>query len=119
MREEFLDRSAGIESSATAQQELHGAAARLLARDHGLCLPQPSPPRTTQAARRIEPVEEVVDDLVATLRANHIRRVRDGQCTVYAGLAFLDILVNAERIADQCSNLGVYAVLRSSMRLRS
>ena len=63
-----------------------------------------------QAARCIEPVEEVVDDLVATLRSNHIRRVRDGQCTVYAGLTFLDILVNIERIADQCSNIGVYTL---------
>ena len=63
-----------------------------------------------QAARSIEPVEEVVDDLVATLRANHIRRLRDGQCTVYAGLTFLDILVNVERIADQCSNVGVYTL---------
>ena len=63
-----------------------------------------------EAARHIEPVEEVVDDLVATLRANHIRRVRDGQCTVYAGLTFLDILVNVERIADQCSNVGVFTL---------
>lgn len=65
------------------------------------------------AARRIEPVEEVVDDMVATLRTNHIRRLREGQCTVYAGLIFLDILINAERIADQCSNLGVYTLSRS------
>ncbi len=63
-----------------------------------------------QLARRIEPVEEVVDDMVATLRANHIRRLREGQCTVYSGMIFLDILVNAERIADQCSNLGVYTI---------
>ena len=62
------------------------------------------------AARKIEPVEEVVDDLVATLRSNHIHRVRDGQCTVYAGLTFLDILVNVERIADQCSNVGVFTL---------
>ena len=43
-------------------------------------------------------------------KTNHIRRLRDGQCTVYAGLVFLDILINAERIADQCSNLGVYTI---------
>ena len=71
-----------------------------------LTLPRKAPPK----ARRIEPVEEVVDDMVATLRTNHIRRLRDGQCTVYAGLVFLDILINAERIADQCSNLGVYTI---------
>ena len=70
-----------------------------------------------EAARRIEPVEEVVDDLVATLRSNHIRRVRDGQCTVYAGLTFLDILVNVERIADQCSNVGVFTLSMSDKHI--
>lgn len=70
-----------------------------------------------EAARRIEPVEEVVDDLVATLRTNHIRRVRDGQCTVYAGLTFLDILVNVERIADQCSNIGVFTLSMADERI--
>ena len=62
------------------------------------------------AARRIEPIEEVVDDLVADLRTNHILRLRDGKCNAYAGFTFQDILVNAERIADQCSNIGVYTV---------
>lgn len=63
-----------------------------------------------EAARRIEPVEEVVDDLVATLRGNHTRRLREGRCNMYSGLEFLDILVNVERIADQCSNIGVYTL---------
>ncbi len=63
-----------------------------------------------RAAKRVEPVEEVVDDLVASLRGRHIKRVRDGKCTVYAGLSFLDVLVNVERISDQCSNLGVYTL---------
>lgn len=61
-----------------------------------------------EAARRVEPVEEVIDELVATLRSNHIKRLREGKCSTYAGLTFLDMLVNVERIADQCSNLGMY-----------
>jgi len=61
-----------------------------------------------EAARRIEPVEEVIDELVAALRGNHIKRLREGKCSTYAGLTFLDMLVNVERIADQCSNLGMY-----------
>ena len=65
------------------------------------------------AARRVEPVEEVVDDMVATLRENHISRLREGRCMMYAGLTFLDVLVNAERIADQCSNLGIYTISQS------
>ena len=62
------------------------------------------------ATRRIEPVEEVIDDLVASLRDNHIRRMREGRCKMYAGLVFLDVLVNGERIADQCSNVGIYTI---------
>ena len=71
------------------------------------------------AARRIEPVEEVVDDLVATLRANHIKRVRDGRCSTLTGLSYLDILVNIERISDQCSNLGVYTLSQSDNTIMS
>ena len=63
-----------------------------------------------EAAKKIEPLEEVIDDIVATLRKNHIRRLRDGICTMYSGLTFLDILVNAERISDQCSNIAVYTL---------
>ena len=72
-----------------------------------------------RSARRIEPVEEVVDDLVATLRANHIKRVRDGLCSTITGLSYLDILVNIERISDQCSNLGVYTLSQSDSTIMS
>ena len=61
-------------------------------------------------ARHIEPIEEVIDDMVETLRANHLRRLREGRCNVDAGFIFLDILVNVERIADQCSNIGIYTI---------
>lgn len=72
-----------------------------------------------RTARRIEPVEEVVDDLVATLRNSHIKRVREGTCSTLAGLTFLDILVNIERISDQCSNLGVYTLSQSDGSIMS
>ena len=72
-----------------------------------------------RAARRIEPVEEVVDDLVATLRNNHIKRVRDGKCSTVTGLTFLDALVNIERISDQCSNLGIYTLSQSDSSIMS
>ena len=104
--QEFLDRSASL--SPTAHQEL-----MVLREVLGEILDytyKAFAATDYEAARHIEPVEEVVDDLAATLRANHIRRVRDGQCTVYAGLTFLDILVNVERIADQCSNVGVFTL---------
>lgn len=63
------------------------------------------------AAKKIEPVEEVIDDLVSQLRSNHIERFHNGDCTVHGGIMFLDILVNIERISDQCSNIGIYTLL--------
>ncbi len=73
----------------------------------------------TRAARRIEPVEETVDDLIAAVRANHIKRVREGACSVNAGLSFLDMLVNIERISDQCSNIGIYTLALSDATVLS
>ncbi len=62
------------------------------------------------AARRIEPLEEVVDDLVASLRKHHIRRLHAGICTTSSGLQYLDVLTNLERISDQCSNIGLFTL---------
>ena len=66
--------------------------------------------KNLMAARHIEPIEEVVDDLVAEMRENHLTRLRDGRCAIDTGFTFLDALVNIERIADQCSNIGVHTV---------
>lgn len=61
-------------------------------------------------ARHIEPLEEVVDELVALLRNRHLLRLRSGECSVNDGFIFQDVLVNVERISDQCSSLGVHTV---------
>ncbi|MBQ1892383.1 MAG: Na/Pi cotransporter family protein [Firmicutes bacterium] len=66
--------------------------------------------RSIDSARHIEPVEEVVDELVESLRARHVNRLQTGECNVVVGSTFLDMLVNIERISDQCSNIGVYTV---------
>ncbi len=62
------------------------------------------------AARRIEPMEEVVDDLIATLRKQHIQRLHAGACTTQSGISFLDVLSNLERVSDQCSNIGLFTL---------
>jgi len=66
--------------------------------------------RSIEAAKRIEPVEEVVDELVEDLRARHVERLQKGICNVIVGSTFLDMLINIERISDQCSNIGVYTI---------
>ena len=58
-------------------------------------------------ARRIEPLEQVIDDMVRMLKNNHSGRLRKGQCSIDAGLVFMDLLTHLERTADQCSNIAL------------
>ncbi len=68
--------------------------------------------RDEQAARSIEPLEEVVDDLVNALRENHLKRLASGECTVIVDSIFLNLLSDIERISDICSNIGVSTMAR-------
>ena len=65
-----------------------------------------------RAAAHIEPLEEVVDDMVNALRQNHLERLRLRQCSVLAGTEFLNMLSDIERISDICSNVGVFTIAR-------
>ena len=56
-------------------------------------------------ARKIEPLEEVIDGLKEQLRARHIYRLQEGKCSIAAGFVWSDILTNLERTADHCSNI--------------
>ena len=67
-----------------------------------------------ELARQIEPVEEVIDSLVETLRSHHIRRMTKNECNIYSGLQFENMLTNMERISDQCSDLAVYMLGRNN-----
>ena len=70
--------------------------------------------RDVEAAKHIEPLEEVIDDLISALHDNHLQRLRDGSCTTDAGTEFLEILSNIERISDICSNIGISVISRVS-----
>ena len=61
----------------------------------------------SRAAFQVEPLEEVVDLLTATLRDRHVERLKVGTCTVEVGTQFLELLINLERISDHCSNAAV------------
>ena len=65
-----------------------------------------------KAAAHIEPLEEVVDDMINALRQNHLERLRLHQCSVLAGTEFLNMLSDIERISDICSNVGVFTIAR-------
>ena len=58
-------------------------------------------------AGRVEPLEEVIDDLTVDIRNRHIVRLQKGECAIGIGLILTDILTNCERVSDHCSNVGV------------
>jgi len=68
--------------------------------------------RDVEAAWHIEPLEDVMDDLINTLHDNHLTRLREGDCTITAGMSFIDVLTNMERLSDICSNIGISVVAR-------
>lgn len=58
-------------------------------------------------AKMIEPLEEVIDDMVVTLKDRHVERLKAGNCTTASGMVFVDLITNLERVADQCSNIAL------------
>lgn len=58
-------------------------------------------------AKRVEPLEEVISSLNVALRQNHIRRLREGKCTIELGICLEDIITDLERVSDHCSNIAV------------
>ncbi|HIS25757.1 MAG TPA: Na/Pi cotransporter family protein [Candidatus Pullilachnospira intestinigallinarum] len=61
----------------------------------------------TRLSQAIEPLEEVIDELNRELNRRHIRRLRDGECTIELGFSLADITTSLERVADHCSNIAV------------
>ena len=68
--------------------------------------------RSEEDARRIEPLVQIVSELNALLRRNHLRRLSLGQCNMYADSSFSNLGVEFRRIAAVCSNVGVATVIR-------
>ncbi|MBQ4487155.1 MAG: Na/Pi cotransporter family protein [Oscillospiraceae bacterium] len=60
-----------------------------------------------ELARKVEPLEEVVDALCAEMKNRHIVRLREQVCTIEQGFIFTDLLTNVERVSDHCSNVAV------------
>ena len=61
--------------------------------------------RDLEAARSIEPLEEVIDDLKDQLRDRHIQRLQQGSCSIETGFVWSELLTGLERIGDHCANL--------------
>ena len=65
-------------------------------------------------AKSIEPLEEVIDDMVMILRDRHTKRLKNGVCSISSGLVFMDTLTYMERASDQCSSIAVMMLARNN-----
>ena len=72
-----------------------------------------------EQAIQIEPREQVVDALVREVKSRHVRRLRDGLCTVEYGFVLEDLLTACERTADHCSNVAVEMLQVSEGKLEA
>ena len=70
-------------------------------------------------AMKVEPQEQVVDALVREVKSRHIRRLRDGLCSVEYGFVLEDLLTAFERSADHCSNVAVEILQVSEGKLEA
>lgn len=61
-------------------------------------------------AVNIEPLEQVIDYLTRDIKANHVRRLQKGICTIETGFVLADLLNNFERVSDHCSNIAVSVI---------
>lgn len=67
-----------------------------------------------QLAERIEPLEELIDNLCGEMKLHHVQRLQNGLCSLNSGFVFNDILNDFERIADHCSNIAVAMIALES-----
>ncbi len=72
---------------------------------------------STEKARSVEPLEEVVDMLIKELRSRHIKRLAKAECGVTSGFIVNDMLTDFERVSDYCSNVALAVLERDEIKL--
>ena len=100
--EELRDKK--VQFSGDAKRELavlHDAIAQILKITY-----QASSANDLNKAAEIEPLEQVIDELIDRIKLNHILRLQKGECTIELGFVLNDLLINYERVSDHCSNIG-------------
>ena len=76
------------------------------------CTQQAFQKRDINAAFRIQPLEEVADELISRLKANHLNRMSIGKCDPFMDAFFMNLLADIKRITGVCSNVGSATIVR-------
>ena len=58
-------------------------------------------------AKRVEPLETVIDNLCLIIKHHHIERLHKGLCTIPLGFVLNDLVTDIERISDHASNIAL------------
>ncbi|MDN7226851.1 Na/Pi cotransporter family protein [Planococcus sp. N064] len=58
-----------------------------------------------ELAREVAEQEDLIDKMERKFRKKHILRLNEGQCSAQAGIVFVDIVSNLERIGDHSVNI--------------
>ncbi len=61
-------------------------------------------------AEKVVKKEEEIDKMERSLRKQHILRINEGACSGQAGIVFVDIVSNLERIGDHAVNIADYVL---------
>ncbi|MGE5630161.1 MAG: Na/Pi cotransporter family protein [Caulobacteraceae bacterium] len=67
---------------------------------------------------KVDKYERKVDELRDKFKASHIKRLNKNECNINAGVLFLDILTNLERVSDHCVNVADVVRAENSIQLK-
>ncbi|HOM02141.1 MAG TPA: Na/Pi cotransporter family protein [Acetivibrio sp.] len=75
----------------------------------------------TLLAAKVDPLEEVIDELKSAMKKKHIKRLQSNKCTIEMGFVYSDLITVLERISDHCSNIAgcVIEMSHDSMNMHS
>ena len=68
--------------------------------------------RDVDAAFQMEPLEEVANELISTFKVNHLNRMGNGKCNLFADTNFINLLSSVQHIVNACTNIGEATVIR-------
>ena len=63
-----------------------------------------------ELAKHVEPLEDTIDALCLEMKNRHVIRLRTGECSLFTGMYYEDIVTDAERVSDHCSNVAIYLI---------
>ena len=100
---EIYDKNLAFSEAAAAELEVYSSAVRKVVQIAMEAMQK----EDLAMAGKVEPLEEVIDDLSDEMKKRHIDRLREGRCTIELGFILSDLTTSYKRIADHCSNIAV------------